>query len=340
MRFSSFGRFGIILATGVLLASCTASQSGVPSLPASNSSSAAQRHSHVSSWMAKGLKQRDLLYVPNANGTVSVYRYWQRTLVGVLTDFTRPWGACSDQSGDVYITDFTAAKIYEYAHGGTKAIKVLDDPNYTPEGCSVASGSGNLAVGNGTDYYYYYTNGSLAVYTHGSGKPVLYTTSDDDHFTSCAYDNHGDLLTVSRYGYYGFYTQFYYLPKESTKLIPMTLPAPGQSSSGWEYVQGVAFDGKYFVVASYNRLYRFTINIKATYVDTITLSGGYGTVVGPAIYRKNLKGKGTQIVGAASGDSKSAVEYWPYPAGGSPIDAITKDLDSPSGVGISLGGGT
>ncbi len=321
MRSSSLGRFGNILATGVLLASCTTSQSGVPSLLASNGSSTAQQQRrHVGSWMAKGLKQRDLLYVPNADGTVSVFRYWQRTLVGVLTKFTRPWGACADQSGDVYITDFTAAKIYEYAHGSTKAIKVLDDPNYSPEGCSVAPNSGNLAVANGTDYYYYYTNGSLAVYPHGSGNPILYTTSENDHFTSCAYDNHGDLLTVSRYGYYGFYTQFYYLPKKSAKLISMNLAAPGQSSSGWEYVQGVAFDGKYFVVASYNRLYRFTINIEAKYIDTITLSGGYGSVVGPATYRKSLKSQATQIVGGASGDNKNAVEYWKYPEGGSPID--------------------
>jgi uncharacterized repeat protein (TIGR03803 family) len=52
--------------------------------------------------MDKGLKQRDLLYVSNANETVNVYRYWQRTLAGVLTDFKQPMGACADSAGDVY----------------------------------------------------------------------------------------------------------------------------------------------------------------------------------------------------------------------------------------------
>ncbi|HEX3456466.1 MAG TPA: hypothetical protein VHR97_00785 [Candidatus Baltobacteraceae bacterium] len=330
-------RFAPGMAALVLLAGCGAPPQGVVPGAVNDQNAVAGSASPDESWTAKGLKQRDLLYVTNADGTVSVFRYWQRSLVGVLTHFKRPWGACSDQSGDVYITDFTAAKVYEYAHGGTKAIKVLDDPGYSPEGCSVAPGSGDLAVGNGTDYYYYYTDGSLAIYPHGSGSPILYKTNDEDHFTSCAYDNHGDLLTVSRYGYYGLYTQFYYLPKQSSKLIPMNLPGPGQSSSGWDYVQGVAFDGKYFVVASYDRLYRFTINVKAQYVDTITLSGGYGSVAAPAIYRKSLKGEGTQVVGGASDDNKSAVDYWRYPAGGNAIDAITKDLDAPSGVAISLG---
>ncbi len=76
--------------------------------------------------MVKGLKQRDLLYVSNADGTVSVYRYWQRTLVGVLTNFTQPMGECADAAGDVYITDYAASTISEYAHGGTKPIRVLE----------------------------------------------------------------------------------------------------------------------------------------------------------------------------------------------------------------------
>ena len=63
---------------------------------------AAPQHSgHPRSSMAQDLAQRDLLYVSNGNCTVNVYRYWQHTLAGVLTDFTDPKGACSDQIGNV-----------------------------------------------------------------------------------------------------------------------------------------------------------------------------------------------------------------------------------------------
>jgi hypothetical protein len=149
----------------------------------------------------KGLKQRDLLYVSNANGTVSVYRYWQRTLVTVLTQFTRP------------------------------------------------------------------------------------------------------LRRVR----------------------------------GWGYVQGVAWDGKYWVVQSYDGLYRYAINIKSTYVDMMELSGGDGEAGPVAIYRKDSKAKGTQAVAGTGSNGDSAVEFWNYPAAGNPIHDITQDLDAPFGVAISLG---
>jgi hypothetical protein len=279
-------------------------------------------------------KEHDLLYVSNSNGTVSVFRYWQHTLVTVLTKFTQPMGECADQAGNVYITDYQTSIVSEYAHGGTKPIKSFKESPYLPDACSVAPTSNNLAVANNP--YGYYSKGNIAVYPHGTGKPKVYGTPTNDHFTSCAYDDRGDLFATSTFGYLSFYTEFYYLPKGGSQLILMDLSAPGQSS-GWEYVQGVAFDGKYWIVVSFNRVYRFTINIKAKYVDTITLSGGYGDVGDVKLYRTTPKSLGVQIVGGASnGSAKSEVEYWKYPAGGYPIATITKDLDQPNGVAISL----
>jgi hypothetical protein len=55
--------------------------------------------------MGKGVKQQDLLYVSNGDGLVNVYRYWQHTLVGVLTAFKNPLGECTDAIGHVYIAD-------------------------------------------------------------------------------------------------------------------------------------------------------------------------------------------------------------------------------------------
>lgn len=289
-----------------------------------------------------GVKQRDLLYVSNVNGTVSVYRYWQHTLVTVLTKFTKPMGECADAAGDVYISDYEAKKIYEYAHGGTKAINVINGSPDTPRACSVAPSNGDLAVANyGQSDYSYYGDGNIAVYPKGQGSPSFYGAHSDNHFLGCAYDDRGDLLAVSETGYSGvwYYSpEFFYLPKHGTSLIPVQLPNP-YSSSGWYYepVQGVAWDGKYWIVVSRNQLYLYTINVKAEFVSRIELSGAYGDLGPVAIYRKTPKGVGTQVVAASSKFSgKGVADYWRYPAGGSPIAQITNDLAAPYGVAISI----
>ena len=55
----------------------------------------------------------------------------------MLAEFESPTGECVDKSGNVYIADTDKKAIYEYAHGGKKAIKALDDSPYVPNGCSV-----------------------------------------------------------------------------------------------------------------------------------------------------------------------------------------------------------
>jgi hypothetical protein len=328
--------FGAVPFVAAALAGC----GGAPNLPsfaaAPQVAPAAGQSAHGPSRMEKGLKQRDLLYVSNANGTVNVYRYWQRTLVGVLTDFKQPMGACADSAGDVYIADYQAQKIYKYHHGGTKPIAVLDDSPYKPWACSVAPANGNLAVAN-SPYGTYAKGGNIAIYAGGSGKPAILQGSGG-HFIGCAYDDRGDLLVASEYRYSPFwYDQFYYLPKHGTKLLPMTLPGLGSYSSHFGVVAGLAWDGKYWVVGPvYDQLFLYSINIKARYVGKITLNGGY-PYAGPIwIYRKNLESRGTQAV-AGNGESNGVVSYWKYPAGGSAIGEITKDLDAPFGVAVSMG---
>ena len=320
------------LVAGGILAGCGG---GVPQVGGPGITSAgapAIREHRGESWMAKGLKNRDLLYVSNSDGVVNVYRYWQHTLVGVLTNFTQPYGECADAAGNVYITDYTAEKVDEYAHGGKKPIKVYDDSPYQPQACAVSAKTGDLAVAN----YGYYQAGNIAVYPHGSGLPTFYGGTRDDHFISCAYDDRGDLFAVSNAGYSGiYYSQFYYLPKRGAQLVPMNLPGPSRSWE-WRGVRAVAWDGEYWLVDVYG-LYRFTINVKATYVDTITLQGDGD--LGPVwIFRKNLKSTGSQVVGVENSYGQTdSVDYWSYPAGGNLIAQITKDLDGPSGLAVSMG---
>ncbi len=335
MRISGVARSAAMLAAGVSAGCVSPSpQGGMPPVGVLPGAATVRPTSHVVSWMGKGVKQQDLLYVSNGDGVVNVYRYWQRTLVGVLTNFKNPLGECADAAGDVYIADQRVSKVYEYAHGGTKRVKTLADPTFWPEGCSVDLSSGAVAVAS---YGSNRTSGDIAVYSHGSGKPVLYGGGSGDHFTACAYDRRGDMLATASYGGSGFYyADFYYLPKHGVRLLPMTLPGPYQSWQ-WNAVQSVTWDGKYWVVGSYDTLYRYTIDVKATYVSSTQLYGTNATVYQVAIYHPLVRSHTAEIVGAAHSNSSSAVDYWNYPAGGNPIGQLTKGLDRPYGVAISLG---
>ena len=337
-------RAGVVLLVSALAGGCAASGTLGPTSAAGPAARQVTRPlgHHVAgvSWTAAGLAPHDLIYVTNSNGLVSVYRYWQHTLAGVLYNFSYPTGECADSAGDVYIADFDAQTIVEYAHGGTKPIRTIDDFTYHPYGCAVDPKSGNLAVANyqANQYSYNSDSGNIAVYPRGKDKPAYYG-SGDGRFTSLAYDDHGDLLATARsYYYYSFFfnTIFYYLPDKSSKLLSMDLPG-SQFYSGWPSVQSIGYDGKYWVVVASDTLYRYTISIKAQLVDEVELSGGSSNVNEIAFYRKNSKGIATQVVGGgASFEGSSFVGFWNYPAGGDPYDQITTYLDGPFGVAISL----
>lgn len=337
MRISSSVGFGAFFAAGFLAACGGPVQQGAISnagIPAG--ATAERRVSPGVSWMGRGVKQQDLLYISNGDGVVNVYRYWQHTLVGVLTNFANPMGECTDAAGDVYIVDGDAEKIYEYAHGGTKAIKTLNDSPQAPFGCAVNPATGDLAIANygKSEGGSYYGTGNMTVYPHGNGKPKIYTADNLDHFVSCSYNPRGDLLSTSDNGYGSYYSpDFYYLPRRGTSLIPMTLPGPSRS---WQWGTGasILWDGKYWVVGDYYThfdLLRYIINVKAYYVSMTQLSGAYD-VQQIALYRPIIKSHSAEVVGT-NGD----VYYWNYPAGGNPIGQITKALDYPYGVAISLG---
>lgn len=286
------------------------------------------------SWMENGAAQHDLLYVANENGIVNVYRYWQRTLAGVLTDFDVPLGICSASDGSVYIADYRGKKIVKYAHGGRRPIATIDTSPDDPYGCAVDQKTGNLAVANVNGGGH--QAGSLAIYVHGTGKPTYYTYNYL-HFISCAYDDRGDLLATGDRPFSGSAnTSFLYLPRKSHTLINMNLAGPSQSWL-WGEVDGVAWDGKYWVV-DYGDLYLYTINVQAQYVGVIDITATNGFVGPIAFYRGSIHRPATQVVAGSfqTISGKNAVDYWMYPKGGNPFAVITKDLDQPYGVGISL----
>src|SRR5580700_6686174 len=126
----------------------------------------ARESAHGRSWMLPEAKSEDLLYVSNVY-TITVYSYPKGKLVGTLNNFEKPYGECVDAKGNVWITDSSFGKIYEYAHGGTKPIHTVKDPEYVPYGCAVDPTTGDLAVANYSDASD--REGNVAVYHKAKG---------------------------------------------------------------------------------------------------------------------------------------------------------------------------
>lgn len=333
-------RVGLLACAGVLVSAC-AGNGGFAPAPSPRQGELPARHGAGTSWTADRLGPQNLLYVSNGNGLVNIYRYWQRNLVGVLTEFTTPAGMCVDKAQNVYVTDYGTQTIVEYAHGGTKPIKTLDDSPYRPNGCAVDPATGDLAVANYVKgkHSHFHNPGNIAIYKSGTGTPAFYGQGLG-RFTSVAYDDHGDSLATDEidYNYYSPFVhfEFQYLPRKSKKLLSITLPNP-YTTSGWPNVQTIAYDGTYWVVASYNTLYRYTINIKAELYDTLQLSGADGYPEGIALYRKSPKAQAVQVVAGYDGSgSKNSVTFWRYPSLGAPVHQLTANLDQPVAEAISL----
>ncbi len=271
------------------------------------------------------LAKWDLLYVSNADGEVTVYRYWQRVQVGTLTGFGQPMGSCVDSAGDVYITDSYFGRVIEYSHGGTRPIRTLYEK--TPAfACAVNPLTGDLAVAN-------WSRG-VEIYKHARGKPQIFTDRDLKYYEGVAYDDAGNLLVTN--GCKDFACRaasFAYLPNGGANLVATFIPGP-KPTGEYKSVSSLQWDGKYWVIDDH-RLYRVGINnyrgrlIGATKLD----DGDNGPVW---IYNNTVRGQGTEVVGGVGSGNDSAVLYWNYPSGGQPIGLITTKLQRPQGLSISL----
>jgi secreted PhoX family phosphatase len=72
---------------------------------------------------------------------VSVYSDPHGDLVGTLTEFSNPDGACVDNVGNIYITDEIAHEITEYTHGGSQsrtATKVITQGVSSPAAAAIS----------------------------------------------------------------------------------------------------------------------------------------------------------------------------------------------------------
>ena len=288
---------------------------------------------HGSSWMAPDAGAKNLLYV-SYGGSVLVYDYGTSNQVGELSYFSRAAGSCTDQSGHVYVTNYGAADVIEFAHGGSKPIQTLIDPSPYATDCAFDPSTGNLAVINKYGQSEY-SPGNVAIYAKAKGNPKTYKIKGFTTYVSGSYDASGNLL-VSATPPGSYVVDFAMLQHGSSAFKIASL----QRSSNFKYPGYVRWDGEYFDVEweyfGVSLFEWYTIKDYKGAYEGYMLTEGSGEGSGPywlgRIGGPKSLTRANQLVGAMT---IYGVMGWNYPRGGSYIFQIYDDSQA-GGVSASV----
>jgi sugar lactone lactonase YvrE len=329
MKVLELGRYvlGVSIAVS-LLAGCSGSQPPTVAPGAVPQGRAVATHAERGeSWMLPEAVTQDLLYVAGGNGDdVPVYSYPKGRLLGTLTGFNLPSGACVDKTGDVFIADYVNQRIVEYKHGAKNPKQILAEPGEWPTGCAIDPTTGNLAVTNHQSPIY--GTGDVVVYAHAQGSPKSYTDPNIYYYYWCGYDSKGNLY-IDGQAYNPSPFRFAELPKGANQFKSIVL------NQKINFPGGVQWDGQFVAVGDQatSNIYRFSI------------SGSDGTLKGTVLLNNAssvqqfwIQG-GVVIAGNAAGSHYNELHFYHYPAGGNPTKTITKGIAAPSGATVSLAPG-
>jgi len=285
----------------------------------------AQHETRSKSWMLPAAKGRDLLYIskpfyPGARD-VYVYTFPGAKQIGMLGGLGQPEGECVDKTGNVFIIDVSDSNIYEYAHGGTNPIAILQSPYVGPVGCSVDPLSEKLAVsGRGS-------SGTVSIFAYkpkrGWRFPKTYSVAGMSEGAFCGYDDKGNLYLDGTSPSRTF--KLVELPKNAASFVGVTLNknigAPGP----------VQWDGKHLAIGD--------SGLSPLTISEFAMSGSSGTKVGSTTLGGTKEVgqfwiQGHWVVGSDFYYSGVGAGFWPYPAGGDSKKTI--DLYEPYGAVVSL----
>jgi len=268
-----------------------------------------------------------LLYVSDlGHFDVAVFTYPALKLVGRLTGFDRPQGACSDALGNVWIANAGTEQMLEFAHGGTSPIATLNDPNGVPVGCALDA-NGDLAVTNLFDGG---RSGSVLVYRQAHGTPRVYSAPNLYDYYFDGYDAAGNLYASGTSSSKTFGLAV--LPVGARAMTPVavhgaTIHFPG--TVAWRGPTLVLGDQQCKGAAA-SCFYELSLSGRTATVKHVTaLTGSCDVVqawVGP-----------TRIAGGDDGENcgrPSNADTWPYPAGGKPTVTAT-GVRAPVGATVS-----
>ena len=261
-------------------------------------------------------RQALLYFSSPAEEKVYVTSYPQGKLVATLAGFASPAGLCSDDQGNVFVTDAENQNIVEYAHEGTSPIATLSDSGYEPVDCTFDARTGDLAVANNQSSSD--APGNIAIYADEQGPATFYSDQRFSNYLSCGYDNKENLFLVA--GTDGDFT-FAELAKGSHHFQRLNVSFSG--------LGGVQWDGKYIAIGSTPggedaSIYRVSVSKKLVTVKGIVrLDRGQHKVD----VRYFWIG-GRTLVGAFGND----IGFWKYPTGGE----VNKLLRYPSTWGVTV----
>ncbi|MGA8534113.1 MAG: hypothetical protein WB615_08395 [Candidatus Tumulicola sp.] len=104
---------------------------------------------------------------------------------------------CTDNNtGNVWITDYGTGYLYEYQHGGTAPIEIIEQKSTRgfPNDCAVDPLTDNLAVADQHPNAKYGAKGNVVVYPKESKSGGVYTTANGfRNVDFVAYDNKSNL---------------------------------------------------------------------------------------------------------------------------------------------------
>ncbi len=323
--------YGLIAAAAVLAGCGQLPATSSAPQPVEQSSRPNEMHSDGwGSWMSPEAKHEDLVYVTNTlSNNVSVYAWMGHKLVGVLAGINAPYGLCSDKNGDVWVVGWGWNQLREYAHAGTKPLKVLrvDDPNADLYDCSVDPLTGNLAV---TNWGYNWYQGYTLIYPHASGTPKSYNGERIWFFYGCSYDDKGNLFVDGWDAYVFDVFSLAELPRGATSFHRiLLLPSIDPTILG-----GVQWDGKYVAIGNMGSVVEYSVRGRfATLKGYTPLTPHWP--LGDFWIRTFANGE-REIVAPDRAGGPYAFQYWKYPAGGNALGTVTASLSGPFGTTVSL----
>lgn len=319
MKILGFSRYALTsCAAAGMLAGCGGS--GAPSVPPLTSGSAV-RVEGDGSWMATDAASHDLLYVTGLDD-VTVFSYPGGELKGILTGFDSPVGDCVDKAGNIFVTNQIPAKIYEYAHGGSKRIATLqvNKTEVEPVGCAIDPMTGNLATTG-------FSSGA-EVFKGARGKPIFYKDKGFYDMEFCAYDDKGDLfvngnMTMKR-------SALVELQKGTSTFTDITLDTPTNHVGGVQWTgKRLAIGGFYPLKSANPVIYRYLI------ADDHGTKTGTTPLAAPAYEAFQFLIDGLTVLvpnWAETGGRPYSVLFYNFPRGGTPLRQIRQRIEYPRGV--------
>lgn len=293
-----------------------------------------RRKSWISPELAKA-KASTTLFVSDS-GTADVYIYSLPALkvVATITGFDQPQGECSDNKGNVWVTDTNAQTIYELSRHGYLE-KELSDSLGWPAACAFDPSTGNLAVMNlfgasGAD-------GAVLIYSKAKGIPASYTNPNQAFYNFGAY-HEGNLFFDGRDANGNFMLSELAKGAKSATTITLqggTIYFPGMvqwNTTANDLIVGDQACGNLYAGCLYGvTVAKSTGTVKSTTVLQNASGGPLCDLVQAVEFNGQVAGSDNNYCGSLP----STTYLWAYPAGGSATNYNNATDATPVGAAIS-----